>query len=56
MPKYQPLLKLGLLERGSEAKLLVLVIGVQQVEELGRGFKDGERWGLIIVDKDRDAA
>ena len=54
MPEEDPLQALVALELILETKDVLLVGELQKVEQLGRGFHDGEGWRHVIVDDDRD--
>jgi len=56
MPEEEPLQSLRALKLVLEAKLIVLVGELQEVQELGRGFHDREGWILCMIDYDRNAA
>lgn len=56
MPEECPLQTFAALEIVVEAKSVVFVEFLQQVEHLGGRLHDGEGWGLGVVDKNGDAA
>ena len=56
MPKEQPLQRLAPLQLILEAKHIILIRKLQQIQKLGGGLHDGERRRLGMVDEDGDAA
>lgn len=56
MPEEHPLQALVSLELILKAKLVVLVSEFKQIQHLGRCFVGRERWGLVVVNDDGDAA
>ena len=56
MPKEQPLQALAPLQLIFEAKDVLLVRELLEIQQLGRGFHDREGWVLGVVDENGDAA
>lgn len=50
VPEKQPLVGLARLELVLEAEVVVGVVVANEVEKDGRGLKDGEGGGLVVVD------
>ncbi len=55
MPEKQPLHDLTLLELILEAKMIVLVKFVQEVEKFCRRLHDGKRWRESVINDDRNS-
>lgn len=54
MPKEKPLQRLNMLQGVREAKCMVFIIGVVEVDHNRTCFEDGVRWGLVIIDDNGD--
>jgi len=47
--------RLAALELVRESEDVVLVVLLHEVEELGGGLEDGERWGLRVINQNGNA-
>ena len=56
MPKEQPLQRLTPLQLILEAKHIVLIRKLQQIQKFSRSLHDGERRRLGMIDENGDAA
>lgn len=56
MPEEEPLKGLATLELVLEAKFVVRVIELEEVEQFRASFHDGKGSGLIVVQEDRDTS
>lgn len=56
MPEEDPLKGLIALQVILEAELVLFVSELEEVQKFGRGFMDGERRALVVINQNRDAA